>query len=104
MKIKEIYNIDKVWDEIDSRFNDENFSARNDEEDRYKEIAQLSKGETPVITDEPDQEERWSNDPAHNDEMHNQSPGYRGGESAKKRSGAKYKPYNKSSEQDIPLI
>jgi len=97
MKINELYDIDSVWEKIDRQFNPENLKFRGEETDRYEEIAALSKGETPVIVKEPTEEDRWTNAPQ---KGKNQSPGYRAGESTKKRSDVPYKKYNKASEQD----
>ena len=104
MKIQEIYDIDKVWDDIDSQFNPENFDERKGQLDYYEEIAQLSKGVTPVIVSEPPEEKLYSNDPSDNPEEHEiQSPGYRGEQRAKKNAGMPYKDYDKYSEIPVPL-
>jgi hypothetical protein len=103
MKIKEIYDIDQVWNEIDDQFNPENSDARHDEEERYQRIAAKSKGETPVITKEPAEELHWSNDPHDNPDDEFQTPGYRGGENAKQRSGVKFKQYDRPGEHIRPM-
>ena len=100
MKLDEIYNIEEEWDKIDRQFNPENFQFRGSELDRYEEIAQLSKGETPVIAKEEPEEEHWTNSPQ-KDVV--QSPGYRAGESVKKRSGVKHKKYDKYEDTQFPL-
>jgi len=92
MKINEIYNIEKEWNEIDRVFNPENYKARDEEDTRYKEIATLSMGETPVITKEPRVKHKWTNTPQKDAA---QSPGYRAGESVKKGAGVPYKKYDK---------
>lgn len=96
MKLKEIYDIEDVWNEIDGKFNPENAEFRNEEEIRYTEIATKSKGHTPVIKNEPKEEEKWTNAPQ---DDAGQSPGYRAGESVKKRSGVPHKQYNKFADQ-----
>jgi len=93
MKIHEITeSIDKLWDEVDAQYNPENLIARDHEQIRYMNIAKQSQGETPVFTKDKKQKEKFSNLPGEDDI---QSPGYRGGESAKKRAGVPHRKYDK---------
>lgn len=103
MKIQEIYDIDKVWNDIDDQFNPENSEFRAEEDERYEEIAFKSKGETPVIIDEPAEDLHWSNDPHDNPDDEFQTPGYRGGESTKKRAGVPHKQYDRPGEHVRPM-
>lgn len=95
MKINELFDLEKMWQELDSRMNYDTNQRRREEHDRYKEIATISKGETPVIASEPkvSKKDRYTNMPK---EDESQTPGYRGGESVKKRAGVPHKKYNKS--------
>lgn len=90
MKIKDITNISDLWDHIDSQLNPEAKANREENINSSPKSASVeSKPERVPV------KYRYTTKPSRNTP---QSPGFRGRESARRRSGLEYHPYRRLSD------
>lgn len=97
MKINEFADLDKIWNDIDGRMNPDALHRRQEQAERYDDDGVIA---VEVKPKQIKNRYRYTNKPQPNTI---QSPGFRSEQSAKRRSGHSYNPYQRRKDPDRQL-